>query len=167
MFRKAKRNYYENLDLNDINDNKILWTTSLFCNKIKSVESIMLGEIGKLVTDKKKVANIFNDFFCKYSHDFRDKYRNEFLNTTNISHNPIENAIYKYENHPGAIAIKNHMKGTNSSFSFQTVTKQNTAKLIANLDNKLKSMDIPTKLVKNFSWLFSSFIASNVIKCIN
>ena len=53
----------------------------------------------------------------------------EFPNTTNISHNPIENAIYKYENHPSAIAIKNHMKGTNSSFSFQTVTKENTAKL--------------------------------------
>ena len=28
------------------------------------------------------------------------------------------------------------MKGTNSSFSFQTVTKENTAKLITNLDNK-------------------------------
>ena len=43
----------------------------------------------------------------------------------NISHNPIENAIYKYENHPSVIAIKNHMKGTNSSFSFQTVKTYN------------------------------------------
>ena len=42
--------------------------------------------------------------------------------------------IYKYENHPRVIAIKYHMKGTNSSFSFQTVTKQNTAKRITNLD---------------------------------
>ena len=91
----------------------------------------------------------------------------EFLNTTNISRNPIENAIYKYENHPSVIAIINHMKGTNSSFSFQTVTKENTAKLITNLDNKLESMDIPTKLVKEFSRLYSSFVTSNVIKCIN
>ena len=93
----------------------------------------------------------------------------EFLNTTIISHNPIENAIYKYENHPSVIAIKNHMKGTNSSFSFQTVTKENTAKLITNLDNKkaAQSMDIPTKLVKEFGCLFSSFCSSNVNKCIN
>ena len=54
----------------------------------------------------------------------------DFLNTTNISHNPIENAIYKYENHPSVIAIKKNMKATNSPFSCSTVTKKNTAKLI-------------------------------------
>ena len=55
-----------------------------------------------------------------------------FLNTKTL----IENAIYKYENHPSVIAIKNHIKATNSSFSFQTVTKESTAKLIRNLDKK-------------------------------
>ena len=83
----------------------------------------------------------------------------EFLNTTIISHNPIENAIYKYENHPSVIAIKNHMKGTNSSSPFQTVTKENVGKLIKNLSNKKapQSIDIPTKLFKGFGCLFSSF----------
>ena len=84
-----------------------------------------------------------------------------FLNTTNISHNSIENAIYKYENHTGVIAIKKQIKG-NSSFScqIQTVTKENTAKVITKLDNKkaVQSMDIPTKLVKEIGCLFSSFI---------
>ena len=55
-----------------------------------------------------------------------------FLNTKTR----IENANYKYENHPSVIAIKNHIKATNSSFSFQTVTKESTAKLIRNLDKK-------------------------------
>ena len=61
------------------------------------------------------------------------------------------------------------MKGNKSSFSFQTVTKGNTAKLTLNLDNKkaAQSMDIPTKLVKEFGCLISSFIASNVNKRIN
>ena len=111
------------------------------------MENITLDENGKLVTDEKEVANIFNDFFVKIVSILGINTEHEYLNTTNISHNPIENAIYKYENHPSAIAIKNYMKGTNSSFSFQTVKKENTAKLITNLDNKLKSMDIPTKLV--------------------
>ena len=115
----------------------------------------------------KQYANIFNDFFVKIVPILGINTEHEFLNTTNISHNPIENAIYKYETHPSVIATKNHMKGTDSSFSFQSVAKENTAKLITNLDNKLKSMDIPTELVKKFSCLFSSFIASNVIECIN
>ena len=127
----------------------------------------MLDENGKLVRDEKKVANIFNGFFIKMVPILGINTEHEFLNTTNIPHNPIESAIYKYENNPSVTAIKNHMKGTNSSLSFQTVTKENTAKLITNLDNKLKSMDIPTKLVNEFSHLISSFVASNVIKCIN
>ena len=37
LVKKAKRNYYENLDLKDINDNKKFWATvkPLFSNKIK------------------------------------------------------------------------------------------------------------------------------------
>ena len=131
------------------------------------MENTTLDENGNLVRDEKEVANIFNDFFVKIVLILGINTEHEFLNTTNISHNPIENAIYKYENHPSVTAIKNHMQGTNSSFSFQTVTKENTAKLIMNLDNTLKSMDIPTKVVKEFSCLFSSFVTSNVIKCIN
>ena len=127
------------------------------------MKNIALDENGKLVRDEKEVANIFNKFFVKILPILGINTEHGFLNTTNISHNPIENAVYKYENHPSVIAIKNHMKGTNSLSSFQTVTKENTAKLITNLDNKLKSMDIPTKLVKEFSCLFSSFVASNVI----
>ena len=74
LLRKTKRNYYENLNLND---NKKFWTTvkPLFCNKIKLVENITLDENGKLVRNEQEVANVFNDFFCKYSPKFRDKYR--------------------------------------------------------------------------------------------
>ena len=68
-----------------------------------------------------------------------------------------------------SLQLKTHMKGTNSSFSFHTITKENTAKLITNLDIKkhVQSMVIPTKLVKEFGCLFSSFTASNINKCIN
>ena len=92
----------------------------------------MLDENGKLVRDEKKVANIFNGFFVKILPILGINTEHEFLNTTNISHNATESAIYKYENHPSVTALKNHMKGTNSSFSVQAVTKENTAKLITN-----------------------------------
>ena len=65
LTRKANRNYYESLDLNNICDNKKNWATvkPLFFNKIKSAENIVLSENGKLIKDEEEVANIFNDFF--------------------------------------------------------------------------------------------------------
>ena len=78
-----------------------------------------------MVRVEKKVANIFNDLFVNIAPNLGINTKQDFLNTTNISHNPIENAVYKYEDHPSIIAIKRyenmkgyekHMKGTNSSF---------------------------------------------------
>ena len=96
-----------------------------------------------------EVANMFNDFFTQM-----------IFFCLKFTHNPIENAIYKYENHLSVVAIKNYMKGTNSLFSFQTVTKENMAKLTTNLCNgkAVQSADIPSNLVKEFGCLFSSFI---------
>ena len=51
LTKKAKRNYYENLDLKDINDNKRFWATvkPLFSNTIKSAENIYLDESGETI----------------------------------------------------------------------------------------------------------------------
>ena len=67
----------------------------LFCNKIKSVENITLDENGKLVRDEKEVTNIFNNFFVITVPDLETNTKHEFLNTTNISHNRIEIALFK------------------------------------------------------------------------
>ena len=65
LTRKAKRNFYESLDLNNVCDNKKFWATvkPLLSNKIKSVENIVLSENGVLKKDEEKVADIFNNFF--------------------------------------------------------------------------------------------------------
>ena len=89
-----------------------------------------------MVKDEKEVTNIFNDFFVNIAPNLGINTEHDFLNTTYISHSPIENAIYKYDNHPRVIAIKKHVKGTNYSFFFRMATTGNTAKLITNLDNK-------------------------------
>ena len=90
------------------------------------------------------------------------------LNTTNISYNPIENAICKYENHPSVVAIKNIWKVLIPHFPFR-LTKENTAELIKNSDNlkAVQSTDIPNKLAEEFSCFYSSFIATNINKYIN
>ena len=64
LTKKAKRNYYESLNLNNIFNNKKFWATVklLFSNKIKSAENKVLSENKKLINDEEEVANIFNDF---------------------------------------------------------------------------------------------------------
>ena len=68
IIRKAK-SYYENLDPKDITDSKKFWATvkPFFSNKIKSTEYITLEENGKIITNDKELAIIFNEFFCKHS----------------------------------------------------------------------------------------------------
>ena len=83
----------------------------LFCNKTKSIENITLDENGKLVRDEKEVTNIYNDFFVNIVPNLGLNTGHDFLNTTNNSHNPIENAIYKHENHSIVIAIKKTYEG--------------------------------------------------------
>ena len=112
------------------------WTAvkPLFSNKIKSVENIVLSKNGVLIKDEEKVAIIFNNFFVNIVPNLGIKSQHEFLNTTDNSQDPIENATYKYENHPSIILIKKHMQGSNSSFAFET--KEKTEKLITNLNIK-------------------------------
>ena len=59
-------------------------------------------------------------------------------------------ATSKYENRPSIILIKKHMEGVNSSFVFETFTKEEIEKLVTNLNIRkaVQSNDIPTKLVK-------------------
>ena len=96
------------------------------------------------------------------------KTQHEFLNTTDNSQDPVENAICKYENQLSIILIEKHMQGANSSFVFETVTKEKIEKLIKNLNIKkaVQSNDIPTKLVKEFGYLFSKYIATSINRCI-
>ena len=58
------------------------------------MENITLDENDKLVRDEKEVANIFINFFVNKVPNLGINTEHDFLNTTNISHNPIENAIY-------------------------------------------------------------------------
>ena len=112
LTRKAKRSYYESLELNNICDNNKFWPTvkPLFSNKIKSIENNVLSGNGVLIKDEEQVANIFNIFFVNIVANLGIKTQHESLNTTDNSQDPIENAICKYENHPSIILIKKHAR---------------------------------------------------------
>ena len=135
---------------------------------MRLAENIVLRENGKLKKGAEEVANIFNDFFVNAVPKLGIRTQHEFLNTIDDWQNPLENAISKYENHPSFILIKEHMEGANSSFVFETVTKEKTEKLVTNLNIRkaVQSNDIPTKLIKEFCYLFPKYIAASINSCI-
>ena len=161
--RKAKRSYYENLDLKDITDSKKFWATvkPLFSNKIKSTEYITLEENGKIISNDKELARIFNEFFVNIVPNLGINTNHSFLINTDNEDDPIEKAIAKYKNHPCIISIKKFMENSDSSFSFQHVPKDKITKT-----KVVQSNDIPTKLIKSFSGFFSDYIYINLNKCI-
>ena len=158
------------MDLKDITDSKKFWATvkPLFSNRIKSTEYITLEENGKIISNDKELARIFNEFFVNIVPGLGINTNLSFLINTDNENDPIEKAIAKYKNHPSIISIKKFMENSDSSFSFQHVPKDKITKTIKMLDPKkvIQSNDIPTKLIKSFSGFFSDYIYINLNKCI-
>ena len=76
LLRRAKRNYYNDLDLSNVTDNRKFWKTMrpLFANKIKVKNKITLNEDSKSTNDDQKAANIFNVFFVNAASSLKISY---------------------------------------------------------------------------------------------
>ena len=60
------------------------------------------------------------------------------------------------------------MEGTNSSFVFGIVTREKIEKIVTktNIRKTFQPADIPTKLVQQFGYSFSKYIATNINRCV-
>ena len=60
--QRVKRNYYSDLDLNNVTDNRKFWKTirPLFANKTKVKNKITLNEDSQSTKNGQNVANSFN-----------------------------------------------------------------------------------------------------------
>ena len=65
ILKKTKSDYFNNIDIKNITDNKRFGTSvkPLFTDKSKTCNSIILNENDKIIKDGKKIANMFNKYF--------------------------------------------------------------------------------------------------------
>ena len=112
LLRKARRNYYENLELGRVNDSKKFWNAvkPVFGNNVTTRSNVTLIENQKVVTSEIELAKIFNKYFVDIVPRLGIKPvvsspRND-LETGNLSA-----IIKKYKNHSSIIAIERYMKG--------------------------------------------------------
>ena len=150
LLKMEKKRYFANLDLNNYTDNKKFWQTvkPLFSGG-NGVQKITLVENDEVITDDKKIAETFNDFFVNAVSTLDLKENNAIMNDTDHLLDPVKKALFKFKDHPSILEIRKNIKDE-VTFSFSAVTETDMAKEIEVLNDKKSGtfMNIPTKRLK-------------------
>ena len=162
LVRKAKKDYYNNLDHENVTDNKTFWKSikPFFSEKGSTHNKITLVEQGLILDKNDNAAEVLNKFFINVVSNLNiPKYHDKSVNIDYIE-DPIARSIEQYKNHPSIVAIKS--KSTNKYFKFNSISKAEIEKEILNLDSSkaCQDSDIPTKVIKSNSDLFTDALCS-------
>ena len=81
LLKKAKKEYFSNLDINQLNDNKTFWKTikPFFSDKGINSLKLMLIENYTVVTEETDLVEIINDYFINITDKLELK-QDAFLN---------------------------------------------------------------------------------------
>ena len=106
MVQKAKKNYFKNLNVRNITDNKQFWNTvkPFFSSKVGGNERVTLIEGDKVVSEDREVTETFKPYF-------ESIVKNLGINSKFMSEGPVSNESAndinrKFQNHPSIIKIK-------------------------------------------------------------
>ena len=180
LIRQEKKNFYSNLNMRDITDNKMFWkkVRPLFTDKIQTKSKITLieknvlkengkvNEVEEVITDDKAIAEIFNEFYVNIVPNLKISMENNFDTEFVKTENPVLNAVNKYKNHPSVIMIKEKIKPI-EKFSFFPVQYDLVLRKIRNLDPSKSSQqtDIPTKVLNYNSKYFAGYFHEKINFC--
>ena len=160
LLRKTKKDYYANLNVKDIVNNKQFWRAvkPLFSDKTKSNEKITLVEDETVTTQDEQNSEILNIFF---SNAVKNLKKPRFSNTNSLAErlsNPTLKSILKNKNYPSIVAIRN--ASNNSHFHFNEVSVEEVYKEIRKLSpgKYVQSTDIPIRARKENTDIFAGYI---------
>ncbi len=121
LTRQTKKEYFRNLDIKFVSDNKRFWTTIKpnFNNNNLKQNKIILIEDDKIISNSKDIAQIMNNYFINIT-DSLNLPKTDPLTTTTCSHqgNDCQNddevlrIIEKYKNHSSIKIIKKNNQRT-------------------------------------------------------
>ena len=145
LLRKTKDDYFQNLNIRNLSDNRKFWKTikQYFSNKGLNSNKFLLKEKGNLVSNKKQLATIMNSFFINITKGLELKEKNE------INANTLEDVLDALNSHPSIERIRRTVK-TNENFSFKPVPVDLVNEIILNLDGFKATPvgDIPADMLK-------------------
>ena len=153
LYKKERKKFYTNLDLNEITDNKKFWRTlkPFFSEKGKKQQKITLVKDNDIISEDAQVAETLNSFFENAVKSLNIKENEYLINPTGNKDNPIDNAIEKFESHPSILKIKEMV--TPVTFSFSEVMLSEVEQELQHLNPKKANtfQNIPPKHLKQTS----------------
>ena len=160
LLRKTKKDYYANLNVKEIVNNKQFWSAvkPLFSDKTKSNEKITLVEDETVTKQDEQNSEILNTFFSNAVKNLKIP---RFSNTNSLAErlsNPTLKSIVKNKNSPSIVAIRN--ASNNSHFHFNEVSVEEVYKEIRKLSpgKYAQSTDIPIRVLKENTDIFAGYI---------
>ena len=161
LLRKTKREFYNNLHVSNITDNKLFWRTvkPSFTEKTSKDDRITLVEKNIVMSEDTDIAETFN-------FHFQETVKNLGVNESVVSSDvepSLHEVIKLYENHPSILKIKESVTSQNN-FSFYHVNEEIVDQVILNLGTKKASQekDIPMKIIRENKDIFSLHISSYI-----
>ena len=145
LLRRTKKEYFQNLNVKDLSDNKKFWKIikPYFSNKGLNSNKMLLKEKGELVSDEKQLASIMNKFFINITKSLKLK---EDLGSPPVTLNDI---LEKFIFHPSIDKITKTYE-SDKKFSFQQVTEEHIRQVILSIDGSKAApvVDIPADMLK-------------------
>ena len=161
LSKKVKKEYFQK-HMPHRASSKNFWKfcKPFFLNKTNNFDDkIILVEKGEVVSKNEKIATHFNNYFNDITEGLNIK---KWSISDKLSHDPLVNAIQKYENHPSIIKIKS--SETTQLFGFNFVSSDDISKIINSMDSTKKTSGaIPIKIVK----LANKKNCKDLANCIN
>ena len=107
LLKKAKKDYYSNLNPKTITDNKKFWKTvkPLLSDKSIAKETITLVENDEIFQNEQLLAEKFNEFFSTAVTKLKIRINSNIIIRNIVDTDPISRAIAKYSAHPSIIKI--------------------------------------------------------------
>ena len=101
LLQKSKRRYHENLNINNVPDNKLLWKSvkPLLSKKSRIRDRISISEKGEILKTESEAAETVNSLFSNIVMNLNISRYSEFDSVTKNIADPTLKAIFKYIDH--------------------------------------------------------------------
>ena len=151
LTKKVKRDYFVNLNLNSVTDNKKFWQSVKpnFTNKSLKSKKIILVENGDIISENNKTVEIMNDYFVNITKEM-DIPEVCHTDVDSLCTDPIDVITQMYSEHPSILKIKENVK-VGMNFNFDEIYESQVEKEILNLNSKKSTGpdSIPPKVLKH------------------
>ena len=137
LLRKTKRNYFKNVKMQDITDNKKFWETirPYFSDKGYNQTKITIVEKDFIIADEKKIATLMNNYFINITKKL-DLKPSTVSNTSDI-----DILTKHFDDHISVFKIKEAYSEIlrEDNFSFKMASMEEVKKVVLKLNSKNSS----------------------------